>query len=98
MLTLKELTPVRLMKNSFFIKVESAYENCATNEQLNELLGRGRAKRGMFEGDLVEGELEVGQSSGLISEMKPAGEIVSEIINEFKVALNERGDSKYTFE
>ena len=52
----------------------------------------------MFEGDLIEGELEVGQISGLISEMKPAGEIVREIITEFKTALNERSDSKYTFE
>nr|WP_300663751.1 nitronate monooxygenase [Fluviicola sp.] len=98
MLTLKELTPVRLMKNSFFEKVEQAYEQCASNEQLHELLGRGRAKKGMFEGDLIEGELEVGQISGLISEMKPAGEIVREIITEFKTALNERSDSKYTFE
>lgn len=98
MLTLKELTPVRLMKNSFFEKVEQAYEQCASNEQLQELLGRGRAKKGMFEGDLIEGELEVGQISGLISEMKPAGEIVREIITEFKTALNERSDSKYTFE
>jgi len=98
MLTLKELTPVRLIKNPFFDKVEEAYERCASNEELNELLGRGRAKRGMFEGDLIEGELEVGQISGLISEMKPAAEIVSEIINEFKVALNERSDAKYAFE
>ena len=98
MLTLKELTPVRLIKNPFFEQVEEAYERCATNEELSELLGRGRAKRGMFEGDLIEGELEVGQISGLISEMKPAGEIVSEIINEFKVALNERSDAKYAFE
>ena len=98
MLTLKELTPVRLIKNPFFEKVEEAYERCATNEELSELLGRGRAKRGMFEGDLIEGELEVGQISGLISEMKPAGEIVNEIINEFKTALNERSEAKYAFE
>ncbi|MDR0802985.1 MAG: nitronate monooxygenase [Fluviicola sp.] len=97
MLTLKELTPVRLMKNAFFEKVEQAYGQGATNEQLNELLGRGRAKKGMFEGDLIEGELEVGQISGLISEMKPAGEIVREIIAEFKVALEERSNSKYIF-
>ncbi|MNX90340.1 hypothetical protein D3C86_1223860 [compost metagenome] len=98
MLTLKELTPVRLIKNPFYGQVEKAYENGASNEELNTLLGRGRAKRGMFEGDLVEGELEVGQISGLITEMKPAAEIVTEIINEFKSALNERSEAKYTFE
>nr|WP_280985162.1 nitronate monooxygenase [Fluviicola taffensis] len=97
MLMLKELTPVRLLKNRFFEQVVQANESGASNEQLIELLGRGRAKKGMFEGDLIEGELEVGQISGLINEMKPAAEIVTEIITEFTVALNERSDSKYTF-
>lgn len=97
MLTLKELTPVRLIKNDFYKKVEAAYETCATPEQLNELLGRGRAKKGMFEGDLVEGELEIGQISGLVSEIKPAAEVVNEIINEFKLALAEQSGAKYTF-
>lgn len=97
MLMLKELTPVRLLKNPFFEQVVQANESGASNEQLIELLGRGRAKKGMFEGDLIEGELEVGQISGLINEMKPAAEIVAEIITEFTVALNERSDSKYTF-
>jgi enoyl-[acyl-carrier protein] reductase II len=97
MLTLKELTPVRLVKNDFYKQVEAAYESCATPEALNELLGRGRAKKGMFEGDLHEGELEIGQISGLIREIKPAAEVVAEIITEFKQALAERSEPKYVF-
>jgi enoyl-[acyl-carrier protein] reductase II len=97
MLTLKELTPVRLIKNDFYRRVEQAYEDCATPEQLNELLGRGRAKKGMFEGDLVEGELEIGQISGLIREIKPAAEVVAEIITEYKQALADQNSAKYTF-
>ena len=87
-LTLKELTPVRLMKNSFYTKVESEYENGTTKEKLNELLGRGRAKKGMFEGDLENGELEIGQISGAISEIKSAKEIVEEIVSEFNETKN----------
>ena len=98
LLTLKELTPVRLVKNEFFHKLEEAYKNCATEEQIIELLGRGRAKKGMFEGDLVEGELEIGQIAGLINEIKPAAEIVKEIISEFNVAKNEQNSAKYIFE
>ena len=97
MLTLKELTPVRLVKNEFFKKVESAYENCASNEELNTLLGRGRAKRGMFEGDLVEGELEVGQISGLIGEIKSAAEIVEEIIHDYQAKRTEMQNENYSF-
>ncbi|HLP12067.1 MAG TPA: nitronate monooxygenase [Flavobacteriales bacterium] len=82
-LTLKELTPVRLIKNEFYKKVEAAYLECADKLQLETLLGRGRAKKGMFEGDLNEGELEIGQVSALIREIKPAAEIVKEIWNEF---------------
>jgi len=84
LLTLKELTPVRLVKNEFFQKVSEAYQNHASPSELANLLGKGRAKKGMFEGDLVEGELEIGQISGLIHEIKPAAEIVCEIIEEFK--------------
>ncbi|MFM7022168.1 MAG: NAD(P)H-dependent flavin oxidoreductase [Flavobacteriales bacterium] len=84
LLTLKELTPVRLIKNQFFTQVEAAQRNCASAEELKKLLGRGRAKKGMFEGDMEEGELEIGQVSGLIKEIKPAGDIVREIINEFE--------------
>ena len=98
MLTLKELTPVRLVKNDFFRKVETAYSECASTEQLHELLGRGRAKKGMFEGDLVEGELEIGQISGLISEIKPAGDVVREIIAEFNQAIAEWQQPKYAFQ
>ena len=97
LLTLKELTPVRLVKNQFFQQVEMAYQNCASTDELAQLLGRGRAKKGMFEGDLVEGELEIGQISGLISEIKPAGEIVKEIIDEFRIAKAEQSHLKFDF-
>jgi enoyl-[acyl-carrier protein] reductase II len=73
-----------LIKNDFYSRVENAYENNATQEELKELLGRGRAKKGMFNGDLVEGELEIGQISGLLDEILPAGEIVRQIITEFR--------------
>ncbi|MBX2827869.1 MAG: nitronate monooxygenase [Flavobacteriaceae bacterium] len=85
-LTLKELAPVRLIKNKFYQDVKSLYESSPTVEQLKELLGRARAKRGMFEGDLVEGELEIGQVSGLIHDIKPAAEIVQEMWYEFQEA------------
>jgi enoyl-[acyl-carrier protein] reductase II len=95
LLTLKELTPVRLLKNPFFEKVQDAYKNDASVEELNTLLGRGRAKKGMFEGDLVEGELEIGQIAGMIDEIKPAKEIMEEILLEFRSALNEQ--EKFNF-
>jgi enoyl-[acyl-carrier protein] reductase II len=95
LLTLKELTPVRLLRNPFFEKVQEAYQNDASIEELNTLLGRGRAKRGMFEGDLIEGELEIGQIAGIIDEIKPAKEIVEEIVSEFRKALNEQ--EKFNF-
>ena len=85
-LTLKELTPVRLIKNEFYNQVAEAYKNNATPEELNTLLGKGRAKKGMFDGDLVNGELDIGQISGLIHEIKPAKDIVHEIIEEFHSA------------
>ena len=84
LLTLKEITPVRLVKNPFFQKIAEAYQNGATPEQLKEILGRGRAKKGMFEGDLEEGELEIGQIAGLIHEIKPAADIVTEILEEYR--------------
>lgn len=96
-LTLKEITPVRLIKNEFYHKLESAYHECATPEKLKELLGRGRAKKGMFEGDLVEGELEIGQISGLISEIKSAAEVVEEIITEYRSAKAEQNNLKFEF-
>lgn len=95
LLTLKELTPVRLMKNTFFKRVQEAYERDASTEELRELLGRGRAKRGMFEGDLEEGELEIGQIAGIIDEIKPAEAIIEEIIQEFRTAVSEQ--DKFVF-
>ena len=86
-LTLKELTPVRLLNNSFSEEIESLYKKHGTVEELTQLLGRGRAKKGMFEGDLVQGELEVGQVSAEIKEIKPAAEILEEIIREYKDIL-----------
>lgn len=85
-LTLKELAPVRLLKNKFHADVMNAYANNATVEDLKTLLGRARAKRGMFEGDLEEGELEIGQISGLINEIMPAADIVEELMLEYKAA------------
>lgn len=82
-LTLKELAPVRLIKNPFYQQINNLYQQCPTAEQLKELLGRGRSKRGMFEGDLVEGELEIGQVAGIIHEIKPVKDIITEIIYEF---------------
>ncbi|MFI1771407.1 NAD(P)H-dependent flavin oxidoreductase [Thalassobellus citreus] len=85
-LTLKELAPVRLIKNKFYNDVQQLYKTGATPEQLKEFLGRARAKKGMFEGDLDEGELEIGQISGLIHDIKPVAQIVDEIIKEFEEA------------
>lgn len=82
-LTLKELTPVRLIKNKFFNDLQEAYARKASAEELREILGRARAKRGMFEGDMDEGELEIGQISGYIHDVKPAADIVNEIVEEF---------------
>ena len=83
-LTLKELTAVRLMKNNFYDKIQHAYKRKANNDELKSLLGRGRAKKGMFEGDLIEGELEIGQASAMITEIMPANNIMFQIIEEFK--------------
>ncbi|MFA5299535.1 MAG: nitronate monooxygenase [Lutibacter sp.] len=87
-LTLKELAPVRLIKNKFFNELQELYQQNPTVEQLKEKLGRARAKKGMFEGDLDDGELEIGQIAGLIHEIKPAAEIVKEIVAEFTEAKN----------
>jgi len=88
-LTLKELAPVRLIKNKFFSDVQELYAKCPTKEDLENLLGKRRAKRGMFEGDLVEGELEIGQIAGLIHDIKPVEDIIKEIIAEFELAKTE---------
>ncbi|UUW06922.1 nitronate monooxygenase [Flavobacterium plurextorum] len=93
-LTLKELAPVRLVKNKFYQDVQDLYEKCPSKEELVQLLGRARAKRGMFEGDLEEGELEIGQVAGLIHEVLPVEQIVQEMIADFESARKE----KATFE
>lgn len=85
MLTLKELAPVRLIKNPFYNQLQELYQQCPTTEQLKALLGRGRAKKGMFEGDLVEGELEIGQIAGIIHEIKPVKDIIEDIMQEFNL-------------
>ena len=86
LVTLKELAPVRLIKNKFFNDIQAAYDNCASVEDLKTLLGRARAKKGMFEGDLVEGELEIGQIAGLIHDILPVETIISNVISEFNLA------------
>ncbi len=83
-LSLKKLTPVRLLRNSFYQQVQAAEDACASTQELLELLGRARAKRGMFEGDLENGELEIGQVSAFIREIKPAADIVRDMWDEFK--------------
>ena len=87
-LTLKELAPVRLVKNKFYNQLQELYKTSPTPEQLKELLGRARAKKGMFEGDLEEGELEIGQIAGLIRDIKPVSEIVKDMISEFEEAIS----------
>ncbi|HAO45546.1 MAG TPA: nitronate monooxygenase [Ferruginibacter sp.] len=88
-LTLKQLTPVRLLKNKFYQQVQEAEERGASVDELKALLGRARAKKGMFEGDMDEGELEIGQVSALVKQIKPAAEIVQEMWNEFEAALKQ---------
>ena len=87
-LTLKEITPVRMIKNEFYKKIENAYKNNASKEELVKLLSRGRAKKGIFEGDLVEGELEIGQISAAISGVKSVKEIFIELIEGFNSQNN----------
>ncbi|HRH11494.1 MAG TPA: nitronate monooxygenase, partial [Bacteroidia bacterium] len=87
-LTLKQLTPVRLIRNKFFKEVDEAEKRGASVEEIKTLLGRARAKKGMFEGDLEEGELEIGQVSNDLKEIKPASRIVDEMMSEFIATLN----------
>ncbi len=83
-LTLKELAPVRLIKNKFFYDLQELYDSCASVDELKAHLGRARAKRGMFEGDMEEGELEIGQIAGLIHDIKPTAQIIREIVSEYQ--------------
>ena len=80
---------MRLIKNKFYDDLQELYTKCPTKEEIKALLGRARAKRGMFEGDLIEGELEIGQIAGLIHEIKPVADIIKEIIAEFELAKKE---------
>jgi enoyl-[acyl-carrier protein] reductase II len=93
-LTLKELTPVRLLKNKFYQDVVRLYQSHPTQEDLKKMLGRARAKKGMFDGDLEEGELEIGQIAGLIDDILPVKEIIEQIITEFNIASNEMSNLK----
>jgi enoyl-[acyl-carrier protein] reductase II len=94
-LTMKQLTPVRLLKNRFFQEVQQAEERGASLEELGILLGKGRAKKGMFEGNLEEGELEIGQISASLKDIKPAGVIVDELIKEFNKAQKEMSQIRF---
>ena len=87
--TLKELAPVRLIKNKFYNDIQELYKTSPSVDELKTLLGRARAKKGMFEGDLVEGELEIGQISGLFEDIKSAKEIIDDMIREFEIAKSE---------
>lgn len=97
MLTLKDVTPVRLIKNKFFNTINQAILSGALPEQQKELLGKGRAKKGMFEGDLEEGELEIGQVAGLIDSIEPVEKIITDIIKEYHQARADLATSKYNF-
>ncbi|MEL1254446.1 nitronate monooxygenase [Flavobacterium sp. DGU38] len=94
-LTLKELAPVRLIKNKFYQDVQDLYAKCPSKEDLEKLLGRARAKKGMFEGDLEEGELEIGQIAGLIHDILPVDQIIQQIMSDFDAACQEK--SKFEF-
>ncbi|WP_264529537.1 NAD(P)H-dependent flavin oxidoreductase [Flavobacterium sp. N502540] len=94
-LTLKELAPVRLVKNKFYQDVQELYEKCPSKDDLVQLLGRARAKKGMFEGDLEEGELEIGQIAGLIHEILPVEQIVQQMMSDFEAARQEK--AKFEF-
>jgi len=94
-LTLKELAPVRLVKNKFYQDIQRLYEKCPSKEELAMLLGRARAKKGMFEGDLEEGELEIGQIAGLIHEILPVEKIIQQMMNDFEIACKEK--AKFEF-
>jgi enoyl-[acyl-carrier protein] reductase II len=87
MLSMKKVVPVRLLRNQFYEQVKAAESICAGKEELEKILGRGRAKKGMFEGDMDEGELEIGQVSSIITVIKPAADVVEEIWQDFSLAL-----------
>ena len=88
-LTLKEITPVRLLKNQFYQQIEQAYQNNQSVEEIKQLLGKGRAKKGIFEGDLEEGELEIGQVAAGITQLQTVEEIINEFKNDYQMAYNQ---------
>jgi len=94
-LTLKEITPVRMLKNEFYKKIKQAYINNATKEELEEVLGRSRAKKGIFEGDIVNGELEIGQVSSMINRIQTAAEVINEIISEFNTGKSNLSEMSF---
>lgn len=96
-LTLKELTPVRLIKNKFFLDIQKAYSEGAGAEELTKILGRARAKKGMYEGDLIEGELEIGQCSANIREILPAAQVVKQIIGEYQSARTQVNSGRFNW-
>ena len=96
-LTLKEITPVRMIHNAFYKKVVEAYAANASQEQLVDLLGRGRSKKGMFEGNLPEGELSIGQISSMLHEIKPAGEVVDAVVADYKAAGGMKLGKRFEF-
>ena len=96
-LTLKELTPVRMLHNDLFRELSKAKENGATPEQLSEILGKGKAKKGMFEGDLEKGELEIGQISALLKNVLPAAEIISDIVQSYRNAGGDKLGLRFEF-
>lgn len=99
LLSIKNLTPVRLLRNKFFDQIRDAEAHCASNEELKNILGKGRAKAGIFEGDLDEGELEIGQVASMISKVQPVSEIMENIIKEYHFALNKlQNSSLYKFD
>ncbi|MCB0409603.1 MAG: nitronate monooxygenase [Flavobacteriales bacterium] len=97
MLTLKDVTPVRLIKNKFFEEIQSAIISGASPEKQKEILGRGRAKKGMFEGNLEEGELEIGQVAGLIDSIETVDDIFKNLLKEYSEALEEMKTDKFLF-
>ena len=99
LLSIKSLTPVRLLRNKFFDQISNAESHCATKEELKNLLGKGRAKQGIFEGELDEGELEIGQIASLIDKVLPVSEIMKNILEEYNIAINElQNKSIYQFD
>ena len=95
LLSIKKLTPVRLLSNPFAQQIQAAEKNGASTEELEQILGRARAKKGMFEGDMLEGELEIGQVSALISDIKPAADIVAQIMKEFNLLIQNPLDRSF---